>query len=167
MPRLTDKQRELLLADHHTGHYTQRELARKYDVSTRTVNNIVKGVEPKHTEKVNAIMSVARDLSQESSTEVNAVATIVNKKIDREKLIFGNAEKLANKLFTMADQIDTPNDLKTLAEANDKLAVTLKVAERHANSQVTVNTQNNVNQEHIEITKETVKEVIEDFAKDI
>ena len=56
----------------------------------------------------------------------------MNKQIDREKLIFGNAEKLANKLFNMTDQIDTPNDLKTLADANDRLAITMKVADRHA-----------------------------------
>jgi transcriptional regulator with XRE-family HTH domain len=55
-----------------------------------------------------------------------------NEHIRRENLIYGNAEKLASKLLTMADQIDTPNDLKTLSEANDKLAITLKVADRHA-----------------------------------
>ena len=57
---------------------------------------------------------------------------IVDKKTRHINLIYGNAEKLANKLLTMADQIDTPNDLKTLSEANDKLAITLKVADRHA-----------------------------------
>jgi len=132
MARLTDEDRELILADYHTGHYTQRELAKKYEVSTRTINNTVKGIEPKHADKVNAMVSVARELSKESTTEVNAVNTVVDKRISRENLIFGNAEKLANKLFTMADQIDTPNDLKTLSEANDKLAITLKVADRHA-----------------------------------
>ena len=132
MARLTPGQRELILADYHTGHYTQRELAKKYEVSTRTINNLVKGLEPKHEDKVNAMVAVARELSKESTTEVNAVNTIVNKKIDRENLIFGNAEKLANKLFTMIDQIDTPNDALTIANANDKLAVTLKVADRHA-----------------------------------
>ena len=55
-----------------------------------------------------------------------------NEAIRREGLIFGNAEKLANKLAVMADQIDTPNDLKTLTEANDRLAITMKVADRHA-----------------------------------
>ena len=38
-----------------------------------------------------------------------------------------------------------PHDIKTLAEAKDKLAITLKVAERHVNSKVTVNTQVNTN----------------------
>ena len=55
-----------MLADHHTGHYTQRELSKKYECSTATVNRITKGKEPKHTDKVNAMVSVARELSKES-----------------------------------------------------------------------------------------------------
>ena len=132
MARLTDDQRELILADYHTGHFTQRELSKKYSVSTATINKLTKGVEPKHTEKVNAIVTATRELNKESEQEVNAVHEIVNKQLTREELIYGNAEKLAGKITTMADQIDTPNDLKTLTEANDKLAITLKVAERHA-----------------------------------
>lgn len=132
MARLIDKDRELILADFHTGHFTQRELARKYDVSTATINKITKGLEPKHTEKVNAIVATVRDLSTESEQEVNAVHQKVNAQLRREGLIYGNAEKLASKLMMMADEIDTPTDLKTLAEANDKLAVTMKVADRHA-----------------------------------
>ena len=132
MAKLSDDEKELLLADHHTGHFTQRELSRKYKVSTATVNKLTKGKEPKHTEKVNAIVTATRELNKESEQEVNAVQLIVNKQLTREELIYGNAEKLAKKLNTMSDQIDTPSDLKTLSEANDKLAVTLKVAERHA-----------------------------------
>jgi len=49
-----------------------------------------------------------------------------------KRQIYGNAEKLAKKLNTMTDQIDSPNDMKTLADANDRLAITLKVADRHA-----------------------------------
>lgn len=40
----------------------------------------------------------------------------------------------------------TAKDHKDLADAIDKTAITLGVAARHANSQVTVNTQNNLNQ---------------------
>lgn len=132
MARLTDEDRELILADYHTGHYTQRELAKKYEVSTSTVNKLTKGKEPKHTEKVNAIVTATRELNKESEQEVNAVQLVVNKQLTREELIYGNAEKLAKKLNTMTDQIDSPNDMKTLADANDRLAITLKVADRHA-----------------------------------
>lgn len=132
MARLTDKDRELILADYHTGHYTQRELSRKYEVSTATINKLTKGIEPKHTDKVNAIVKATRELSAESEQEVNAVQKVIDIQVKRENLIFGNAEKLAGKLNAMADQIDAPMDMKILADANDRLAVTLKVAERHA-----------------------------------
>lgn len=69
---------------------------------------------------------------------------IVEEKTKHLKLINDNATKLANKLHTMADEIDTPTDLKTLVEANDRLAITLKVADRHA-PKIEVNTQNNNN----------------------
>lgn len=158
MARLKENEKALLVADHHTGYYTQRELSKKYDVSTATVNKLTKGLEPKHTDKVNAIVTATRELNKESEQEVNAVQLIVNKQLTREELIYGNAEKLAGKINTMADQIDTPSDLKTLSEANDKLAVTLKVAERHANSQVTVNTQTNIQNNTLELSEEEAKE---------
>lgn len=78
-----------------------------------------------------------------------------DEKIRREKLIYGNAELLASKVVTMAAQIDTPNDLKTLSEANDRLAITLKVADRHAPKiDVQQLTQNN--------TTPTVVHIVED-----
>ena len=154
MARLTDEQKSLLLADHHTGFFTQRELSRKYSVSTATVNKITKGQEPKHTEKVNAIVSATRELNKESEQEVNAVQSVVNKQLTREELIYGNAEKLAGKLTTMIDQIDTPNDAKTIAEANDRLAITMKVAERHApRVEVNQNTGVQVNEKRVTIAR--------------
>jgi len=120
MARLTEEDRELILADYNTGHYTQRELAKKYDTSHVTIGKITKGIEPKHKDKVTTQIAIATELSQESYHEVKAVETLVSEKTKHLKLINDNATKLANKLAVMADQIDTPNDLKTLTEANDK-----------------------------------------------
>lgn len=135
MARLTQLQKDELLADFHTGHYTQRELAKKYDVSTATVNKLTKGIKPKHEQKVNAIVSSTADLyaeSEQNEHEVNAVYKVVEEKTKHLKLINDNATKLANKLNAMADEISEPQDLKHLVDANDKLAITLKVADRHA-----------------------------------
>ena len=135
MARLNDKQRELILADYHTGHYTQRELSKKYEVSTATINKLTKGKEPKHEHKVNAIVKATGDLyaeSEQNEHEVNAVHKVIEDKTRYLRLINDNASKLAGKLNTMIDQIDTPSDALTLANANDRLAITLKVAERHA-----------------------------------
>lgn len=135
MPRLTAEDKELILADYHTGHYTQRELSKKYECSTATVNKLTKGKEPKHEQKVNAIVEAHGALyseSEQNEHEVNAVHSVIDEKTRYLKMINDNASKLAGKLNTMIDHIDTPNDALTIANANDKLAITLKVADRHA-----------------------------------
>lgn len=132
MARLNDEQRELILADYHTGQYTQRELAKKYECSTATINKLSKGKEPKHEAKVNALATAHVQLATESEQEVNAVHIEVNRIVEYTTLVNRIQNKALNKADTMLDQIDTPNDLKTLVEAVDKAAITLKVAERHA-----------------------------------
>jgi len=132
MARLTNEDRELILADFHTGQFSIRELAIKHTIGKTTIANICKGIEPKNKIIVDTLVAVHTELSEQSGQEVDSVQKIVDKKTEHLKLINDNATKLANKLSIMADQIDTPTDLKTLTEANDKLAITLKVAERHA-----------------------------------
>lgn len=132
MARLTDEDKELILADYHTGYYTNRELAKKYNTSHVTIGKMVKELEPKHKDKVTTLIATKRALSEESYQEVTAIDKVVTEQTKHLKLINDNATKLANKLSTMTDQIDTPYDLKTLVDANDRLAITLKVADRHA-----------------------------------
>lgn len=77
---------------------------------------------------------------------------LFNEKTRHIKLINDNAEKLAGKISTMADQIDKPDELRHLVEANDKLSITLKVSDRHApKGDVNVNTTASVNQLQIYI----------------
>lgn len=52
------------------------------------------------------------------------------------------------------------NDYKESIELTDKASVTLGINQRHSNSQVTVNTQNNQN---IELNKEVVTQTLESF----
>lgn len=154
MARLTDDGRALLLADFHTGQFTQRELSKKYEVSTATVNKLTKGVSPKHEDKVNAVATAHAQLEGESEQEVNAVHQAIEEKTKHIKLIYDNATKLAGKLSTMADQIDEPQDLKHLVDANDKLSITLKVSERHAprNDMTQIAAQSNST--HVEIVED-------------
>lgn len=131
MARLTDEDREQILADFNIGK-SQNELARKYKCSTATINKLCKGLVPKYKDKVNAVATIKSELANESEYQSECFDAEVNEKTKHLKLINDNATKLAGKLSTMADQIDTPIDLKTLVDANDKLAITLKVADRHA-----------------------------------
>ena len=143
MARLTDEQREQIIADWKIGE-SQNHLAKKYNCSPATVNKLCKGVPQDSKEIVNSQMAINRALSYKSEYEVNTIADKVNRQMKYEGLITDNATKLANKLNTMTDQIDEPQDLKYLVEANDKLAITLKVADRHAPKQdINIANQNN------------------------
>jgi hypothetical protein len=57
----------------------------------------------------------------------------------------------------MIDQIDTPNDALTIANTNDKLAITLKVADRHA-PKIELNNTNA--QQNNNMTKEEIMQAV-------
>ena len=136
--------KEQILADYHTDIFSQRELAQKYSVGIGTISRLTKGLEAKNgtlvsecvdtTIKQNEIMEQIGTLN---GTERNSVQKAVQEQIRHNKLINDNATKLAKKLNMMSDEIADPQDLKHLVDANDKLAITLKVADRHAPRQVT------------------------------
>ena len=90
MARLTDDQRELILADFHTGQYTQQSLGEKYNTSHVTIGKIVKGLEPKHKDKVTTISAMTAELNQESYKEVTAVTKAIDKRT-KHILLFENS----------------------------------------------------------------------------
>lgn len=89
MARLTDDDRQKILADFHAGK-SQNALAKKYEVSTATINKLCKGVEPKHLEKVNTLTRINTELADESEYEVNAIHREVDERT-RHILFFTNA----------------------------------------------------------------------------
>ena len=54
MAKITDKIREKILADFHTGFFSIRQIADRAGVSHVAVHKIVKGLTPKFKEKINA-----------------------------------------------------------------------------------------------------------------
>ena len=90
MARLTDDQRELVLADFHTGELTNRELGKKYNTSHVTIGKIVKGLIPKHKEKVTTISMMTAELHQESYQEVTAVTKAIDKRT-KHLMLFENS----------------------------------------------------------------------------
>ncbi len=144
MAKLNDDLKERILADWKAG-VSQNQLAKRYDVSPATINKLCKGVEQTNVDLVNTQVAVITQMNSKSKCEVNSIEAEVNNKVRRHSLINNNAELIASKIPTMLEQSTTPFDLKTLAETNDRLAITLKVADRHAkSSDVNVNTQTNV-----------------------
>ncbi len=133
MAKLTDDIKLKILADWKAG-VSQNQLAKKYDVSPATINKLCKGIQQSNVHLVNSQVAVITELNGKSEYEVNSINEEVNNQVRRHSLINSNAELIASKIPTMLEQIDSPSDLKTLAEANDRLAITLKVADRHAKS---------------------------------
>ena len=143
MKQPIDKQK--ILADFKTGGYSQRELSKKHNVSLGTINKITKNEIKENEHLVNAQKEILHATDALPAIEMYAVMNTAQDKYRREKIINNNAELIASKIPIMLDQIDSPNDLKLLAEANDKLAITLKVADRHAKSgDINVSSQQNV-----------------------
>lgn len=106
---------------------------------------------------------------------------LVDEEVRRRGLVFDATEKLLKKIDYAMDNhkpLEKVNrgdgiqdlipveygasDYKNFADAIDKASVTLGVNQRYANSQVTVNNQNN-NMQQIELNKEIVTSTLESF----
>jgi predicted DNA-binding protein YlxM (UPF0122 family) len=146
MARLTETQKEDLLADYHTGEYSNNELAKKYKTSHTTVNKMVKDLEPKHKEKVSTISAMRAELLQESFKEVSAVEAAINERT-KHLLFFTNSalknQTLANKKLN--DNISM-NDLEAHSRitSRNKDSVLGKEANTQVNIQNTNALQNNI-----------------------
>lgn len=146
---LTDKEKSLIISDYKTGQYSQRELAKKHDVSIGTVNKLTKDLNTTNEHLMNAQKALIVAKETLPRDEMNAIVNTAMDLVRKEGLIYGNAELIASKIPAMLQQIDTASDLKLLADTNDRLAITLKVADRHApkqdiNVNATAGVQNNI-----------------------
>lgn len=174
MARLTDNAKELILADYHTNKYSQRDLAKKHNVSVGTISKLTKEIEPLNEHLVNAQTSIIRANEELNSEQMNAVMNTSHDIVRRENLVYGASEKIVKLAQDMAtsnkkqvvvkvkeyskengssESLDMmeleldASDLKNLADTVDKSAITLKVAERHAPRQVTAIQVNNEDKE--------------------
>lgn len=164
MAKLTDDLKDKILSDFHIGK-SQNWLATNYNLSPATINKLCKGLTPKYKEKVNTIVSIKSDLSQESEYQAFTFDKEVNEQLRLKNLVFKATEKIIKKATDIIDsgkvtdklnigdgvqqfeprELNT-TDVKNLADAIDKASITLGVNQRHSNSQINVNTQNNIQQ---------------------
>ena len=103
MARLTDEQREKILSDFHIGK-SQNELAKKYSCSPATINKLCKGVIPKYKDKVNAVVSIKSELSEESEYQSECFDKEVNDQLRRQNLVFNATEKILNNINKSVSQ---------------------------------------------------------------
>ena len=164
MARLTDKQREDIKNQLILGE-SQYSIARDYEVSSATVNKIFKTITEDEflTNEVKEEIAIKSKLSTQSKSLVKAFDDKVNDQLRLKQIVFNASEKLLVKATQMIDKNQTvdkinigagiqqiepreldSSDLKNLADTIDKASITLGVNQRHSNSQINVNTQNNL-----------------------
>ena len=164
MARLTDKQREDIKNQLILGE-SQYSIARDYEVSSATVNKIFKTITEDEflTNEVKEEIAIKSKLSTQSKSLVKAFDDKVNDQLRLKNLVFKATEKIIKKATDILDSnkvVDKLNcgdgvqnfeprelnttDLKNLSDTIDKASITLGVNQRHSNSQINVNTQNNL-----------------------
>lgn len=133
-----------LLADYHTGAYSQRQLADKYGISVGTVNAATKGLEKKTERLVQKKIEVIQESAELDPKELNAVEHTVQFRLQMLRDIERFTTKAMSKAGDLIDNSDTGSDFKAVIEGVDKLSVLTKINPRHAQpTQVQQNTQNN------------------------
>ena len=121
-----------------SGQYSLSEISSKVGIDKSSISKkakIQQWQSGRNADYIEAKELIAVKKSTENQQTVELLDEIANDKIRHKQLINSNAELIASKVPMMLDQIDTPSDLKLLAETNDRLAITLKVADRHAPKQ--------------------------------
>jgi len=140
MARLTNEDREKILADFHTGQFSKNELAKKYKTSHTTINKLTKGIEPKNKTIVSTQIAHRTALSEQSFKEVSAVETIVDEKT-KHLVFFQNSalknQELANKQISDESEL---YDLKIHADLTNKNKQS--VLGKDADTQVNINNSN-------------------------
>lgn len=167
MAKLTEHDKKLLIADYHTNKYSQRELAKKYNVSLGTVSNLTKEISPQNehivnaqitiltakailpVEHLNAILNTAQEAIYNknlitNATQLNLVRTMeyLSKNQKMEKINVGDGVQNFEPIGLGAD------DFKYCQDTIDKASITLGINPRHANTNIKVdnnNTQQEVN----------------------
>tara|TARA_R110000822_G_C15005403_1_gene461290 strand:+ start:113 stop:577 length:465 start_codon:yes stop_codon:yes gene_type:complete len=139
--------KEALLADYHTGDYSQRQLAKKHKISNGTVANITKGLGKKNERLIQMKVEVAQEVELLNEQELSAIEHSVRFKLDMirdiEKFSYEAMSK-ANKLVKLSD---SGNDFKAVVEGVDKLSIMTKINDRHAKpAHMHQNTQTNVSE---------------------
>lgn len=134
MARLTDEDRENILADWHTGQYSHSELGKRYNTSHVTIGKICKGIEPKHADKVTAQIAIKTALADESYKEVTAIERVVDEKTRHLQFLHNATLKNISVMAKKLNEDATIQDHKQAQEAIHKAGQTLGVIEQFAKS---------------------------------
>lgn len=182
MAKLTDRQKNNIIAKWKTGVYTQRDLAKTYKVDVAIINRIVKEIDKENADLVEAgVLFQNAKKSTKSQQEIVEIDRAIEYRLknefreDNKRIkIYDTSFEILNtingilKRGTIEEKISIGDgiqrfeervinavDAEKLANAVDKLSITTNVNERHAKSQVEVNN-NNAIQNNIEENQITI-----------
>ncbi|MFA7084984.1 MAG: hypothetical protein WC141_10715 [Arcobacteraceae bacterium] len=169
MAKLTEHDKKLLIADYHTNKYSQRELAKKYNVSLGTVSNLTKEINPQNEHIVNAQITILTAKAILPVEHLNAILNTAQEEIYNKNLIT-NATQLnlvrTMEYLTKNQKLEKINvgdgvqnfepvglgadDFKYCQDTIDKASITLGINQRHANTNIKVDN-NNLQQTNLTI----------------
>jgi transposase len=132
MARLTENDKKIILADYHTNKYSQRDLAKKYNVSLGTISNLTKEVTPQNEHLVNAQIAVLSAKANLENEQLNAIMNTAQELAFNKELVYNVTQKALKKLDKLLDEADNADDINTIIQASDKASLTLGVNQRHA-----------------------------------
>ena len=170
MAKITEATKEKILADFHTGKFSQRELAKKHNVSKTLIANLTSGLKPKNDHLVEAQISLLSAKQSLNEAEMTAIMTTARDEAYNRGLIFNATQKNLNRVIDMLDKNTklekinvgegvqnfepvelNANDYKALQDMIDKASLTLGVNQRGVTTQI-----NNAN-----VQKDETKIIIE------
>jgi hypothetical protein len=113
MAKITDETQELILTEHKTGKFSQRELAKRYKLGLGTINKICKGVEQSLKDTIAKGTQYNTELATLSEVERATVKDVVSDNV-KALMFFSNSaiknQNLADKILAESKNL---NDLET------------------------------------------------------
>ena len=148
-PSKYDAIKDKVKAEYETGHKKAIDLSKEYNVPRNTISRWIKEENWRISEQTNEAITksveVMEHLAEQSSETQDAVKKIVDEKTKHLQLINSvsayGVSLIGKKMKAEGEKL-TMSEIKSGLDGVDKAAITLGIAQRHANTQVAVQ-QNN------------------------
>lgn len=127
MAKLTDRKRNNIVAKWKTGVYTQRELAKTYNVDVATINKIVKGIPKENANLVEAgVVFENAKRATKSQQEISEINKAIEYRLKKE---FSEDNKRVKVYDLSYKLIDVVEDLLKNKKVKEKINVGIGVQE--------------------------------------
>ncbi|MFX4154247.1 hypothetical protein ACOL23_04810 [Aliarcobacter butzleri] len=188
MAKLSDRQKNNIIAKFKTGTYTNIQLAKLYKVDEKTIRNITAGLSKDNADIVEAgVLLEKAKKSEKNPIEISEINKAIEYRLKQEFTEDNKRVRIYDTSFKILDTIDgilkkgkveekvsvgdgvqqfeerylNANDAEKLANAVDKLSITTNVNQRHSSTQINLNNQNNIQNNNMPLSiEEAEKEAL-------